>query len=45
MRATEPPRRCKCDECTDRYRILHEFNLFSARNFGDEEKDPMTILH
>lgn len=45
MRTTEPPRRCKCDECADRYSILHEFDLFSARNLGGGEKDPMTILH
>jgi hypothetical protein len=45
MRATELPRRCKCDECADTYSVLHEFDLFSARRFGDEEKDPMTVLH
>lgn len=43
MRATEPPRRCKCDECADTYSVLHEFDLFSARRFGREEKDLMAV--
>lgn len=45
MRATEPPRRCKCDECAGTYNLLHEFDLFSAMRFDAEEKDPMTVMH
>jgi hypothetical protein len=45
MRATEQPRRCKCDECAGTYSILQELDLFSARGLGEEEKDTMTVLH
>ncbi|WP_415283969.1 hypothetical protein [Candidatus Nitrososphaera sp. FF02] len=29
MRATQPPRRCKCDECQDTYVTLQEMDLFA----------------
>jgi hypothetical protein len=45
MRATEPPRRCKCDECAGTYSVLQELDLFSARRLGNEEKDAITVLH
>lgn len=45
MRATEPPRRCKCDECAGTYSVLHEFDLFSARKPDGDEKDEMAVVH
>jgi hypothetical protein len=38
MRATESPRRCKCDECRGMDIILFELDLFEARSSSRETR-------
>ncbi|UVS69882.1 hypothetical protein [Nitrososphaera viennensis] len=49
MRANEPPRRCKCDECRDTYGILQELDLFApagrASSSAVEKEGAITVAH
>jgi hypothetical protein len=44
MRATQSPRRCKCDECQDRYGILQELNLFAPAEKA-RKKGTIALMH
>jgi hypothetical protein len=44
MRATQPPRRCKCDECQDTYSILQELDMFAPAERRTGKKGTMAIV-
>lgn len=45
MRATQSPRRCKCDECQDRYSILQELDLFAPAERRAGKKGTIAMMH
>lgn len=45
MRAIQPPRRCKCDECQDTYSILHELDMFAPADKASGERGAITVMH